>query len=82
VLNHHIQEEANQRIFVESLFLSPRTNAYVQQYYQQDKVFQGRFSSSENDVVILFMNNLDMDEEFEISPTKTPNNEESLMEEA
>jgi hypothetical protein len=82
VLNHQIKEEVDQGIFVEGLFLSPRTNADVQQYYQQDKVFQGCLSSPENDVVILFLNNLDMDEDFEISPMETPNNEETLVEEA
>jgi hypothetical protein len=81
VLNHQIQEQVDQRIFVKGLFLCPRTNAYVQQYYQQDNVFHGCFYSSENDVVKLFLNNLDMDEEFEISPMKTPNNKETLVEE-
>ena len=82
VLNHQIKEEADQEILIEGLFLSPRTNAYVQQYYQQDKVFQGFLSSPENDVVILFLNNLDVDEDFEISPMETLNDEETLVEEA
>jgi hypothetical protein len=81
-LNHQIKEEVDQEIFIKGLFLSPRTNADVQQYYQQDKVFQGCLSSPENDVVILFLNNLDMDEDFEISHMKTPNNEETLVEES
>jgi hypothetical protein len=82
VLNHQIKEEADQEILIEGLFLSPRTNADVQQYYQQDKVFQGFLSSPENDVVILFLNNLDVDEDFEISPMETLNDEETLVEEA
>jgi hypothetical protein len=80
-LSHQIKEEVDQEIFIKCIFLSPRTNADVQQYFQQDKVFQGCLSSLENDVVILFLNNLDMDENFEISPMKTPNNEETLVEE-
>jgi hypothetical protein len=82
VLNHHIKEEANQEIFIKGIFLSPRTNADVQRYYHQDKVFQGCLSSPKNDVVILFMKNLDMDEYFEISHMKTLNNEETLVEES
>jgi hypothetical protein len=82
VLNHQIKEEVDQEIFIKGIFLSPRTNVDVQQYYQQDKVFQGCLSSPKNDVVILFLNNLDMDEDFEISHMKTLNNEETLVEES
>jgi hypothetical protein len=32
--------------------------------------------------VTLFLNSLDMDEDFEISPMKTSNNEETLVEES
>jgi hypothetical protein len=80
VLNHQIKEEVDQEIVVEGHFPSPRTNADVQQYSQQDKVFQGCLSSPENDVVILFLNNLDMDEYFEASPMETPSSEETLVE--
>jgi hypothetical protein len=81
-LNHQIKEEVNQEIFIKGIFLSPRTNADVQQYYPQDKVFQGCLSSLENDVVILFLNNLDMDKDFENSHMKTPNSGETLVEES
>jgi hypothetical protein len=40
-LNHQIKEEVDQEFFIKGLFLSPRTNTDVQQYYHKDKVFQG-----------------------------------------
>ena len=80
-LDHQIKEEDDQEIVVKGHFLSPKANAYVQQYSQQDKVFQGCLSSLENDVVILFINGLDMDEDFETSPMETPSSKGELVEE-
>jgi hypothetical protein len=82
VLNHQIKEEVDQKIVVKSHFPSPETNVDVQQYFQQDKVFQGCLSSLENDVVILFLSGLDMDEDFETSSMETPSSEKTLVEEA
>jgi hypothetical protein len=81
-LNHQIKEEADQEFFIKSLFLCPGDNADVQQYCPQNKVFQGCLSSSENDVMTLFLNNLDMDGDFEVSPMKTLNSEPILVEES
>ena len=39
VLSHQIKEEVDQEFFIKGIFLSPRTNADVKQYYQQEKVF-------------------------------------------
>jgi hypothetical protein len=71
MLNHQIKEEADQEIFIKGLFLSPRTNVDVQQYYQQDKVFQDCFSSPENDVLVQFLNNIDTDKDFENTSMRT-----------
>ena len=34
---------------------------------QREKVFQSIFSSLENDIVVKFLSNIDMDEDFEIA---------------
>jgi hypothetical protein len=78
VLNHQIKEEADQKIVVKSHFPSPETNVDVQQYFQQDKVFQSCLSSLENDVVILFLSSLDMDKDFETASMETPSSEKHL----
>jgi len=81
-LNHQIKGEVDQDIVFEGHIPSPKTNVGVQKYSQEDKVFQGCLSSPKNEVVILFLNNLDVDEDFEISPMETPNIEETLVGEA
>jgi hypothetical protein len=40
VLEHQIKEEVDQEVVVKGHFLSPKTNSDVQQYSQQNKVFQ------------------------------------------
>ena len=70
-LNHQIKEEFDQEIFIEGIFLSLRTNADVQQYYQQDKVFLGFFSSLENDILVKFLNNIDTGKDFENTSMRT-----------
>jgi hypothetical protein len=82
VLNHQIKEEVDQEIVVKSHFPSPETNVDVQQYFQQDKVFQSCLSSLENDVVILFLSSLDMDKDFETASMETPSSGKTLVKEA
>ena len=67
VLNHQIEreEEFDQEIVVKGYFPSPETNIDIQQYFQQDKVFQSCLSSLVNDVVVQILSDLDMDEDFE-----------------
>jgi hypothetical protein len=82
VLNHQIKEEVDPEVVVKINFPSPEINVDIQQYFWQDKVFQGCLSSLENDVVILFLSGLDMDENFETSSMETPSSGKTLVEEA
>ena len=54
----------------------------MQQDFQQDKVFQSCLSSPENDMVVQFINILDIDEEFETTSMGTPSNKKILVKEA
>jgi hypothetical protein len=79
VLNHQIEkeEEVDQEIVVKGYFPSPETNIDIQQYFQQDKVFQSCLSSPENDVVVQFLSGLDMDEDSETASMETPSSEKT-----
>jgi hypothetical protein len=82
VLNHLVKkEEVDQEIVIKGHFPSPETNVDVQQYFQQDKVFQSCLSSLENDVVVLFLSGLDMDGDSETTSMETPSSEKTLVKE-
>jgi hypothetical protein len=44
---------------------------------QREKVFQSIFSSLENDIVVKFLSNIDMDEDSEIASMEVSNNKET-----
>ena len=77
VLNHQIKGEADQKIVVKIHFPSPETNVDVQQYFQQDKVFQSCLSSPMNDVVVQILSGLDMDKDSETTSMETSSGEQT-----
>jgi hypothetical protein len=79
MLNHQLEkeDEVDQEIVVKGHLPSPETNIDIQQYFQQDKVFQSCFSSPENDVVVQFLSGLDMDEDSKTASMETPSNEKT-----
>jgi hypothetical protein len=79
VLNHRIkkEEEVDQEIVVKGYFPSPENNIDIQQYLQQDKVFQSCLSSPENDAVVQFLSGLDMDEDSKTAAMETPSSEKT-----
>jgi hypothetical protein len=79
VLNHQLEkeDEVDQEIVVKGHFPSPEADIDIQQYFQQDKVFQSCLSSPENDVVVQFLSGLDMDEDSETASMETPSSEKT-----
>jgi hypothetical protein len=64
------EEEVAPKSIVQGHFLSPEINIDS----QHEKVFQSIFSSLENDVMVQFLNNIDMDEYFETTSMEVSNN--------
>jgi hypothetical protein len=71
------EDEVDQEIVVKGYFLPSETNASVQQDFQQSKVFQRCLSSPENDVVVQFLNGLDIDEDSETASMETSSSEQT-----
>jgi hypothetical protein len=57
-----VEDEVDQEIVAKGHFPSPKLDEDIQQYFQQDKVFQSCLSSPVNDVVVQIISGLDMDE--------------------
>jgi hypothetical protein len=69
------EEEADQEIVVKSHFPSPELDEYIQQDFQQNKVFQSCLSSLVNGVVVQILSGLDMNEGSKTASMKTSSNE-------
>jgi hypothetical protein len=67
MLNYQLEneDESDQEIVIKGHCPSPEINIDILKDFQQDKVFQNCLSSSMNDVVVQFINGLDMDEDSE-----------------
>jgi hypothetical protein len=71
------EDEVDQEIVVKGYFPPSETNISMQQDFQQGKVFQSCLSSPENDVVVQFLNGLDMDEDSETASMETSSSEQT-----
>jgi hypothetical protein len=69
------EEEVAPESIVQGHFLSPEINIDS----RHEKVFQSIFSSLENDVVVQFLNNIDMDEDSETASMEVSNNKIKKM---
>jgi hypothetical protein len=80
VLNYQLEneDEVDQEISIKGRCPSSELNVDIQQDFQQDKVFQSCLSSPENDVVIQFLNGLDIDEDFETTYMETSSSEQTI----
>lgn len=69
MFNYHPEnkEEVALESIVQGHFLSPEINID----FQHEKVFKSVFSSLENDVVVQFLNNIDIDEDSETASIET-----------
>jgi hypothetical protein len=79
VLNYQLEneDEVDQEIVIKGHFPSPELNKYLQQDFQQDKVFQSCLSSPMNEVVVQFLSGLDRDEDFETGYMETSSSEQT-----
>jgi hypothetical protein len=62
------EEEVSPESIVQGHFLHPE----ISMDSQREKVFQSIFSSLENDIVVKFLRNMDMDEDSEIASMEVP----------
>jgi hypothetical protein len=67
------EEEVAPESIVQGHFLHPE----ISMDSQHEKVFQSIFSSLENDIVVKFLRNIDMDEDSEIASMEVSNNKET-----
>jgi hypothetical protein len=79
VLSYQLEkeDEFDQEIVVKGYFPPSETNISMQQDFHQGKVFQSCPSSPKNDVVVQFLNGLDMDEDFETASMETSRSEQT-----
>jgi hypothetical protein len=66
------------KLLLKVISLLLELNVDIHQDFQQDRVFQSCLSSPENDVVVQFLNGLDINEDSETAYMETSSSEQTL----